>query len=326
MSSESKSTKAKVVDNELVKNERVKREVVAIIVAFNPEIDLLTKAITALQQQGSQIVVIDNASINVDDLGESLNQIGSSHLLRQQQNLGLGAAHNLGIEYATGLGADFVLIMDQDSLPLEGMVDELMAVHEAESKHVLVSAVGTSYLNSENGSKSFFVRFGGLKFQRHYCSDCTQAIEADFLISSGSLISLSAIDEVGLMDEQLFIDHVDTEWFLRARSKGFKAFGSCRALMQHGLGENTHEVKIAGRKRNVPQHKPFRYYYIFRNSVLLYKRGYASALWKWNDVQRLVLIMIMFGLLKAPRWRNLSMMLKGIYHGLIGKQGAEPDA
>ncbi len=320
MSSESKSAKANVVDNE-----RIKREVVAIIVAFNPELDVLTKALTALQHQGCQIVVVDNASANGDDLGESLNQFGPVHLLSQQQNLGLGAAHNLGIEYARGLGADFVLIMDQDSLPLEGMVDELIDVHEAESKLARVSAVGTSYLNSDNGSKSFFVRFGGLKFQRHYCSDCSQAIEADFLISSGSLISLSAIDEVGLMDEQLFIDHVDTEWFLRARSMGLKAFGSCRALMQHGLGENTHEVNIGGRKRNVPQHKPFRYYYIFRNSVLLYKRGYASALWKWNDLQRLVLIMIMFGLLKAPRWRNFSMMVKGIYHGLIGKQGAMPD-
>ena len=117
MSSESKSTKAKVVDSELVKNKRVKREVVAIIVAFNPELDVLTKAITALQHQGCQIVVVDNASINVDELGESLNKVGSAHLLRQQQNFGLGAAHNLGIEYARGLGADFVLIMAQDSLP-----------------------------------------------------------------------------------------------------------------------------------------------------------------------------------------------------------------
>ncbi len=320
MSSESKSDKAKVVESK-----PVKREVVAIVVAYNPELEALIKAVTALHQQGCKVVVVDNGSKNAADISESLAHANSTHLLTQQQNLGLGAAHNLGIEYARSLDADFVLIMDQDSLPLNGMVDELIAVHLAESKHAQVSAVGTTYLNSDNGSKSFFVRFGGLKFQRHYCSDCTQSIEADFLISSGSLISLSAIEEIGLMDEALFIDHVDTEWFLRARSMGFKAFGSCRALMQHGLGENTHKVNIGGRQRNVPQHKPFRYYYIFRNSVLLYKRSYASTLWKWNDVQRLALIMIMFGLLKAPRRRNMSMMLKGIYHGLIGKQGASPD-
>lgn len=315
MNSESKSAKDKVV----------KGEIVAIIVAFNPELEVLTNSISALQCQGCQVVVVDNASTNADDLRESLDQAGSAYLLRQQRNLGLGAAHNLGIEYARGLSADFVLIMDQDSLPLDGMLDELMAVHMSESQHAKVSAVGTTYLNSDNGSKSFFVRFGWLKFQRHYCTDCTQAIEADFLISSGSLISLKAIDEIGMMDEALFIDHVDTEWFLRARSKGFQAFGSCRALMQHGLGENTHQVNIGGRQRNVPQHKPFRYYYIFRNSVLLYKRGYASALWKWNDLQRLVLIMVMFGVLKAPRRTNLSMMIKGIFHGLIGKQGPNAD-
>lgn len=320
MSSESKSA-----NTELETSKLVSTKVVAIIVTYNPELDVLGDAISALLNQGCEIVVVDNASTNIKDLRESLRQTGSADLLSQPVNLGLGAAHNLGIEYARGLDADFVLIMDQDSLPLEGMVNELIAVHETESKHSKLSAVGTTYLNSDNGSKSFFVRFGPLKFQRHYCNDCTQAIEADFLISSGSLISLNTIDEVGLMDEALFIDHVDTEWFLRARSKGFQAIGSCKALMQHGLGENTHQVNIGGRQRNVPQHKPFRYYYIFRNSVLLYKRGYASALWKWNDVQRLVMIMIMFGVLNAPRRQNLSMMLKGVFHGLIGKQGPNAD-
>ena len=38
------------------------------------------------------------------------------------------------------------------------------------------------------------------------------------LISSGCLIPLSAIDTIGEMDEELFIDHVDTDWFLRAKS------------------------------------------------------------------------------------------------------------
>lgn len=128
------------------------------------------------------------------------------------------------------------------------------------------------------------------------------------------------------MDASLFIDHVDTEWFLflRARSKAYKAFGVGEARMQHGFGESTHQVKLGGRQRNVPQHKPFRYYYIFRNSVALYKRSYAARLWKWNDIQRLGMIFIMFGLLKTPRWKNIRMMLLGIWHGLIGKMGHTP--
>jgi len=311
---------------EVLEQTASQRRVVAVVVTFNPELGILKDSINELQKQTCDVVVIDNGSDNARKLADLLSQYRSAQLLNQSTNLGLGAAHNLGIEHARSLAADFVLIMDQDSLPLDGMVNELVQVHDTESKHARVSAVGTTYLNSYNGTKSFFVRFGGLKFQRHYCRDGSQAVEADFLISSGSLISLDALNEVGAMDEGLFIDHVDTEWFLRARSKGLKAFGSCKALMQHGLGENTHQVNIAGRKRNVPQHKPFRYYYIFRNSILLYKRGYASALWKWNDIQRLAMILVMFGFLKAPRWQNLSMMLKGVAHGLQGKEGAKHDS
>ncbi|MFT6032980.1 MAG: rhamnosyltransferase [Arenicella sp.] len=302
--------------------------VLAIVVTYNPDCGPLCVALTELLKQNCNVVIIDNGSRNLGELQSSLLATDSDRLLvmPQWRNLGLGAAHNAGIEHAKTAGYSYVLIMDQDSVPLEGMVENLVAAHKSKALLSKVSAVGASYLNNDNGSESFFVRFGALKFSRYYGrdKDSDGCIEADFLISSGSLISLQAIDSIGQMDEGLFIDHVDTEWFLRAKHKGYRAFGACDAIMRHGLGENTHTVSIGGRPRNVPQHKPFRYYYIFRNSVLLYKRGYASGLWKWNDIQRLAMIAVMFGLFKAPRRANASMMLKGVWHGLIGKQGPLP--
>lgn len=307
-------------------NERV----LAITVCYNPECDLVLKSTTALMEQGCDVLLIDNGSNNVAELRELNNLTGAQDLNNSiilhelGQNFGLGAAHNAGIKYAKEHAYEYVLIMDQDSIPLSLMVSNLLAAHQLKSsENKRVSATGVTYLNADNGNESFFIRFGKLKFVRYYCQSKDQhnCIEADFLISSGSLISLAALDKVGLMDESLFIDHVDTEWFLRAKSYGFKAYGVCDALMQHGLGEQTHELNIGGRKRNVPQHKPFRYYYIFRNSILLYKRPYPSALWKWNDVQRLGMIFIMFGFFKSPRLDNLVMMLKGTWDGLRGKSG-----
>ncbi len=299
--------------------------VLAVVVSYNPDLSQLNAGLQALLKQGCDIAVVDNGSSNLNDVENTISDIASDKLvlLPQSSNLGLGAAHNIGIQQARAGGYHYLLIMDQDSLPLEGMVDKLVLAHKAKSRVSQVSAVGVSYLNVDNGSESFFVRFGALKFARHYCrdKDSDGCIEADFLISSGSLISMQAIESIGEMDEGLFIDHVDTEWFLRAKHKGYTAYGACDAVMQHGLGENTHIVSLAGRQRNVPQHKPFRYYYIFRNSVLLYKRGYASGLWKWNDIQRLAMIGLMFGLVKGPRRANAAMMFKGIWHGLLGRQG-----
>lgn len=312
-------------------NERV----LAITVCYNSECDLVLKSTTALMEQGCDVCLIDNGSSNVAELrelSEPLALLGLSRsieLLELGQNLGLGAAHNIGIKYAKEQAYDYVLIMDQDSIPLNLMVSKLLTAHQRKSSgNQSISATGVTYLNADNGNESFFIRFGKLKFERYYCQskDKHNCIEADFLISSGSLISLAALEQIGLMDETLFIDHVDTEWFLRAKSKGFTAFGVCDALMQHGLGEQTHEIKVGGRKRNVPQHKPFRYYYIFRNSILLYKRSYPSGLWKWNDLQRLGMIFIMFGFFKSPRVDNLSMMLKGTWDGLRGKSGCVDNA
>jgi len=302
--------------------------VLAIVVTYNPDCGQLSAAIKELLKQACDVVIIDNASSNLNDVRELVSAIAADtlSLLPQPVNVGLGAAHNIGIEQARAGGFNYLLIMDQDSLPLEQMVNNLLLAHKAKSRISKVSAVGVSYLNVDNGSESFFVRFGRLKFSRHFChdKDSDGCIEADFLISSGSLISMQAIESIGEMDEGLFIDHVDTEWFLRARHKGYKAYGACHAVMRHGLGENTHIVTLGGRQRNVPQHKPFRYYYIFRNSILLYKRSYASGLWKWNDLQRLAMIGVMFGLVKAPRRANAMMILKGVWHGIVGRQGPLP--
>lgn len=310
--------------------------ILAIIVCHNPQIDALAFALRAVAKQVAATLVVDNASINVAEIEQLLDVLKSEQpafsasLSKQSNNLGLGTAHNQGFQFARTHGFNHCLILDQDSVPLDDMVANLLQASKAKlaAKAAKLSAVGATYLNADNGSESFFVKFGPLKFRRQYCAerDSDSCIEADFLISSGSLIALSAIEDIGPMDEDLFIDHVDTEWFLRAKSKGYKAYGVCDAVMQHGLGEQTHRVSMPsargrGRQRNVPQHKPFRYYYIFRNSILLYKRSYASTLWKWNDCQRLMMIAVMFGAFKAPRWKNFKMMCKGFIDGIKGVSG-----
>lgn len=299
------------------------QRVLAIVVCYNPDISSFKQSLTAIVEQGCDVLLVDNASSNVSDIRALSDLFSNVELLALPRNSGLGAAHNKGIKIAQQRAYHFVLLFDQDSVPLDNMLMSLLHAHQSvqEQESVPISAVGARYLNVDNGGTSFFVRFGKAKFQRQYCDKQTPYVKADFLISSGSLLSLAAIEKVGNMDESLFIDHVDTEWFLRAKSLGMQAYGVCDAVMQHGLGEQTHQVTLGGRKRNVPQHKPFRYYYIFRNSVLLYKRRYTSVLWKWNDLQRLFMILLMFGLLTAPRWRNLSMMLKGVWHGLRGVHG-----
>ena len=296
-------------------------DVCAVIVSFNPDPDILYRLVEELGRQVGEVVVVDNGSRDAQRLRDVCSPEAS--FIALGDNRGIAAAHNTGIAHARHRSAGYVLLMDQDSIPAEDMVAQLLqALSGLNEEQHRVSAVGACYFGSHIDNESFFVRFGWLKFRRAYCSACPpgKPIQADFLISSGSMIPLSVLDDVGDMDESLFIDHVDTDWFLRSAAAGYTAFGVCEALMQHGLGERTLRIWL-GRMRNVPQHQPFRYYYIFRNSILLYKRSYAQGKWIFNDLLRLLSITVLYAVFCPPRWQNCRMMWRGMVDGFRGVSG-----
>ena len=204
--------------------------VIAIVVSYQPDWERLTELLEAVASQTESVVVVDNGSNQ--DVGSSIAALGDArlHIFPLGQNLGIGAAHNAGIRWARERGAKYVLLMDQDSMPDPGMVAKLQSAQEklvAEGKKV--AAVGPRFRDSDSGRLSQHVRFGKVSIARVNCLPGQQVVMTDFLISSGSLISADTLDAVGEMDEGLFIDQVDTEWVLRARAKGYMAWGHCEA-------------------------------------------------------------------------------------------------
>jgi rhamnosyltransferase len=307
-----------------MENKTYCHDVSAVLVTYNPDMETLHAAIQAVSRQVSDVFIVDNASSNfsfgwIDQVKGRANT--KLHLLRQEENLGIGAAHNIGIRQAIEQGSRFVLLLDQDSQVGLDMVFRLRSAYAMlNEKGVQVAALGPQYRDADNGMLSRFVKVGMFRFVHCGCEDDVSLIDADFLVSSGSLIPVAALEAVGLMDESLFIDHVDTEWCFRAKSKGLKIFGLCGAVMAHALGEQRKEVWFL-RKRIVPFHKPFRYYYMFRNSVLLSLRGYMPWSWKLADIVRCLKMMIFFSWVGENRLRRLKMMCLGVMDGLRGING-----
>lgn len=296
----------------------------AVIVTFHPEITKLRRLINATKSQVNGIIIVNNSPGG--GLASQLGSINDDEMLSVKelgQNYGVAAGHNVGIEWARSNSFTYVLLLDQDSIPAPDMVARLVGATDfLKSLGKQVSAVGPRYRDPSSGHLSLFVRFGFWKFHLIHCSsqDGVEYVPVDFLISSGLLISLETLESIGGMDERLFIDHVDTEWFLRARAKGYKAYGVCAAVMEHSLGNDTLRVWL-GRWRYVPLHSPLRHYYIFRNSILLYKRRYAPAKWIANDLVRLISMFFFYSIATAPRLKHSSNMLKGIWHGARGRVG-----
>ena len=227
---------------------------------FNPDLSVLRDQLRRTVPQVKQLIVVDNGSSAVDSIRALVEEFPKTHWFSLGENRGLGYAHNLGIGKALEGGAGSVLILDQDTLPEADMVSVLAeTLASSSASDSRVAAVGARYVGTQNSHPSFFVQFRRFRFKKCFCAGggIRQVIPADVLISSGALFSASALREIGAMDEGLFIDHVDTEWFLRAHHRGWRSYGVCDAVMRHSLGERTFRVWL-GRWRYLPIHKPFR--------------------------------------------------------------------
>ncbi|MFL9907896.1 glycosyltransferase family 2 protein [Paraburkholderia sp. RL17-337-BIB-A] len=290
--------------------------VVAIVVTYQPDSARLGALLNAVTPQTEHVAVVDNGS--AQDVAGVVAALGgpSVHVISLGKNLGIAAGHNSGIDWARKQGAKYVLLMDQDSEPDAGMVAALQSAHEdlvgAGNK---VAAIGPRSRDRQTGHLAPHVRFGGIRFAPVACEPGQRTVVTDLLISSGSLISLEALDAIGEMDEQLFIDQVDTEWVLRARAKGYVTWGHCAAAMAHSLGEWRRRVWL-GRWREIPLHKPFRYYYMIRNSVLLQRRDYPCWAWRRLDAIRLVQIAVFVTMFHPQRLQALGKMLQGLRDGI----------
>lgn len=296
--------------------------VCAVIITFFPDLSNLRALVESLSQQVDSVVIVDNGSSDSMDLfAGTLGISNKPAVISLGENLGIGYAQNVGIEFAKTAGAAYVVLFDQDSCPENNMVIKLLsAATELESSGIPLAAVAPSYRDSDGGKLSSFVRIGYFGFSRIDCASDDRVVEADFLISSGSLIPLSTIATVGGVDASLFIDHVDTEWCLRAKSMGFKLFGVHDAVMRHSLGDRRTRFWFL-RWRTVPYHSPFRYYYMFRNSILLQRRSYMPLRWRMADAARCLRALVFFGIFSSDRVACVKMMLRGTRDGIVGVTG-----
>lgn len=298
--------------------------VAAVVVTFEPDLPRLAKAIQVISKQVDSVLVVDNGS-KIDLTNKtSLPELGNVRVKALARNCGIASAQNIGISWARECGVKYVLLMDQDSIAASDMVEKLLTCYSLiESSGKQIAAIGPRFHDDTTASLSHFVKIGLFGFKQVKCEPTKLCAEVDFLISSGALLQMEALNQVGDMDESLFIDHVDTEWCLRAQSLGWTLFGALNTTMSHTLGEHRREIWFL-RKRVIPFHKPFRYYYIYRNSCLLYKRHYLPLGWKLADAARCVKMFVVFLFMSDHSRETLAMMLRGIKHGLSGRTGKMP--
>ncbi len=291
--------------------------VIGVIITYHPEGDC-RELVDSLMLQCAGVIVIDNGSdaATVAALASACRYAGAE-FVALPQNIGIAAAQNCGIERARAMGATHVLLSDDDSLPPNDMVSGLLEpFHRDES----IAAVGPLPSENKPGGDQLVYQDRGWSPKRATAAELdTDLLEVPFLIASGCLISIAALEKVGGMDASLFIDHVDLEWGLRARRAGYRLHCAARVALPHSLGDET--VKLPGRDQPVHVHSPIRNYYILRNTILLIRRDIMP--WRWRVRYTYwagkYLFFNSLWIDRLPERRN--MLGRGLADGLRGRRG-----
>jgi rhamnosyltransferase len=284
-----------------------------VVVFYHPDADCIRRANGFAKV--ARCVVVDNTVSNQS--AERLGLDEAVAYVANGLNRGIATAINQGVDLLMKAGCTSALIFDQDSEPSAQLLEGLpRLLAEAMGRHAQVALIGPAYEDARLGGVAPFVRFRHWRLQR-ITPVGTCPIDVDFLISSGSCINLAAWQDIGPMDDALFIDFVDLEWCVRARAKGYAVLGAPGLRLAHELGGEP--VRVFGRL--YPSHSPLRHYYLFRNAVALIKRSYVPWSWKSTELVKFPFRLAIYGLFLRPRLGHLRMAMTGIWHGLIGRMG-----
>lgn len=289
--------------------------IVAIIVTFHPDQNLLISLLRRLRPQIAHGLIINNDSSLAFSDDILLNE---GFLLRHMSsNQGIAAAFNFGIEWALALNATKVILFDQDSTPESDMVNALVVAHDKLTEAgERVGAIGPVHVDRKTDQRAPFV-VPDKKWGNYQTPERGELIEVDHLISSGCLIPVPVLQDIGPMLSSLFIDGVDIEWSWRCRAAGYKLYGSGDAGMIHSIGHDS--VKV-GRKR-LHIHPPSRQYYIFRNLLYLKSLSYAPESWRRHCWKGLLFRFVYFCLFSKTRLAYLKCITRGILDGWRGTLG-----
>ena len=214
------------------------------------------------------IIVVDNGS--TDNSVDVFKKQKGIILLENKENLGFAGGNNVGMKYAIENGADFVLILNNDT-----RVDEDLLVHLVEAAEINKSAGIFSpkiyfekgfeyhkdqYRETERGKVIWYV--GGVMdwdnvLGSNYGVDDVdigqyqEERKIDFATGACMFIRRKVIEEIGFFDEKYFLYLEDADYSIRAKNANWKVVFTPRAYLWHkvsrssGIGSELNDYYIS---------------------------------------------------------------------------------
>ncbi|MBZ5957453.1 glycosyltransferase family 2 protein [Leuconostoc gelidum subsp. gasicomitatum] len=240
----------------------------SIVVTFNPVILDLERLISQLILQQSNVVLVNNGIHN-----SKLESLISDKIfvIQLSTNQGIAKAQNEGIIFAKKYGATGVFLFDQDSRIPDEYIKTMIDTEISEQVGMLVPRVldlnTKCYLEPRTYQRQNNMIH--VDFPRNQIT-VEKLRRAAKPIASGSYILMEALESVGGMREDFFIDAVDTDFSFRLIERGYEIVQLNNVILEHKVGNKTRK-KIVGKIFFLSNHSASRRYYIGRNNIWLLK-------------------------------------------------------
>jgi GT2 family glycosyltransferase len=214
------------------------------------------------------IVVVDNGSTD-SSIAEIRRRYPSMHILDTGENLGFGAGNNIAIRFAYDRGADFIWLLNNDTLPPAGSLTEMIrAAFNSPCRRVLV---GSTLAFADDPATIQAWGGGRIHALRGVTRHLTSPGKLDYITAASLLAPRFLFEEVGLFDENYFLYWEDADLCQRARRAGwrFAVAGGEPILHKHS----------ASTKKQVLHTPSFSDFYFVRGMVRFFlKQGSLSGI------------------------------------------------
>jgi GT2 family glycosyltransferase len=266
------------------------------------------RSLEHLMYQNVSIILVDNES--GDGTPEAVR---AAHprvtVIESGGNLGFTGGNNVGIRYALDHGADYIMLLNNDTIVAPDFINVLVKVMEQNPSVGVTGPVIYYYdapetIWSAGGEIDWAhgtTRMIGLneedKAQYGLSPRCV-----DFVTGCALMARRAVWEKIGLLDDKFFMYYEETEWCVRAGRAGYEINLVPASMIWH---------KISIEDRAV---SPRTYYYMTRNRLLFLRKigaGYPTWAYILSEYTRTFLSWTL-----RPKWQNRRHLRTTMLHAI----------
>jgi len=224
------------------------------------------------------------------------------------ENLGYAGNNNVGIKAALDQGAEWLLILNNDTVLDPSCLSSLV---EAGCRESRIGIVGPMVYHFDEPN---VIQSAGGVLERHWnCihlgfnetdqGQFKSVRQVDWLSGCAILVRRALIKQVGAFDPDYFLYWEETEWCIRASQAGWKIVHVPNAKLWH-----------KGVKRNY-EPQPYVTYYMTRNSLFTLSKHKAPLSVRILAIGRILKTLLSWSL--KPRWRYKREHRDAMWRGVV---------